>query len=131
MQIKLIRILYNPGANNSENRTKKGIHMETKSLSQLSQELEQVSQLYAEKFNIERDATWFVLKLQEEVGELTQSYLMYSGKARTKGKSPEEILSDFHKEVADVFCQTLLLARFYGIDLEKEIEKKWLFRSKR
>jgi len=58
------------------------VHMETKSLSQLSHELEQASQLYAEKFNIERDATWFVLKLQEEVGELTQSYLMHSGKAR-------------------------------------------------
>ncbi|MBV9231727.1 MAG: pyrophosphatase [Chloroflexi bacterium] len=97
---------------------------------QLSEEVEQVSQRYAEKFNIERDATWFVLKLQEEVGELIQSYLMLSGKARTKGKSAEEIQSEFHKEVADVFCQTLLLARFYGIDLEKEVEKKWLWRNK-
>jgi NTP pyrophosphatase (non-canonical NTP hydrolase) len=92
----------------------------------LSQEVEQVSQRYAEKFNIERDATWFVLKLQEEVGELIQCYLILSGQARTKGKSSEEIRSEFHKEVADVFCHTLLLARFYGIDLEKEIEEKWL-----
>ena len=92
----------------------------------LSEAVERVSQTYAEKFTIERDSTWFVLKLQEEVGELVQSYLMLSGKARTKGKSSEEIQSEFHKEVADVFCQTLLLARFYGIDLEKEIEEKWL-----
>ena len=92
----------------------------------LAKEVEQVSQKYAETFNIERDATWFVLKLQEEVGELIQSYLMLSGKARAKGKSPEEIQSEFNKEVADVFCQTLLLARFYDIDLEKEIEEKWL-----
>lgn len=92
----------------------------------LSEEVEHVSRLYAEKFNIERDATWFVLKLQEEVGELTQSYLMLSGRARAKGKSPEEIKSELSKEVADVFCQTLLLARFYGIDLEKEVEEKWL-----
>ncbi len=93
---------------------------------QLSAEVEHVSQIYAAKFNIERDATWFVLKLQEEVGELIQSYLMLAGKARAKGKSPEEIQSEFHKEVADVFCQTLLLARFYDVDLEKEIEEKWL-----
>ena len=93
---------------------------------QLSEEVEQVSQIYAEKYNIERDATWFVLKLQEEVGELIQSYLMLSGKARTKGKSSEEIQSEFSKEVADVFCQTLLLAKFYDIDVEKEIEEKWL-----
>ncbi len=93
---------------------------------QLATEVEQVSQIYAEKFHIERDATWFVLKLQEEVGELVQSYLMLSGRARTKGKTAEEIQAEFSKEVADVFCQTLLLAKFYDIDLEKEIEEKWL-----
>ena len=84
-------------------------------IQQLSEEVERVSQIYAEKFTIERDSTWFVLKLQEEVGELIQSYLMLSGRARAKGKSAAEIQSDFHKEVADVFCQTLLLARFYAI----------------
>jgi NTP pyrophosphatase (non-canonical NTP hydrolase) len=96
------------------------------SLEHLSEEIEQVSQIYAEKFGIERDATWFLLKLQEEVGELTQSYLMLTGNARAKGKSPTEIQAEFRKEVADVFCHTLLLARFYGIDLEKEVEEKWL-----
>lgn len=95
-------------------------------IKRLSSEVEQISQIYAGKFNIERDATWFVLKLQEEVGELIQCYLMLSGKARAKGKSPEEIQADFNKEVADVLCQTLLLARFYDIDLEREIEEKWL-----
>ncbi|EFH84243.1 pyrophosphatase [Ktedonobacter racemifer] len=95
-------------------------------LEQLSAAVEGVSQTYAERFNIERDTTWFVLKLQEEVGELTQAYLMLSGQARTKGKSPEEIQADFRKELADVFCQTLLLARHYDIDLEHEIEEKWL-----
>ena len=35
---------------------------------QLSAEVEHISRTYAEKFTIERDATWFVLKLQEEVG---------------------------------------------------------------
>ena len=93
---------------------------------QLLEEVEQVSQRYAKTFQIEREATWFLLKLQEEVGELMQSYLMLSGKARRKGKSFEEIQAEFHKEVADVFCQTLVLARFYGIDLEKEVEEKWL-----
>lgn len=98
---------------------------------QLSKEVEQVSQSYAEKFTIERDATWFILKLQEEVGELIQAYLMLAGKARTKGKTPEEMQADFSKEVADVFCQTLLLATFYGIDIEKEVEEKWLLWNKK
>lgn len=93
---------------------------------QLSEAVESVSQIYAETYNIERDAIWFILKLQEEVGELTQSYLMLTGKARVKGKSSEEIHADFYQEVADVFCQVLLLAKFYGVDLEKEIDSKWL-----
>ncbi|HLV97113.1 MAG TPA: pyrophosphatase [Ktedonobacterales bacterium] len=93
---------------------------------QLTEEVERVSQGYAETFQIERDAAWFVLKLQEEIGELTQSYLMLAGQARTKGKSAEEIQSAFRKEVADVFCQTLLLARFFEVDLEKEVAEKWL-----
>src|SRR5258708_1128338 len=92
----------------------------------VSQAVEHVSQIYAEKFGIERDATWFILKLQEEMGELIQSYLMLAGKARSKGKSPEEIRSEFNQEVGDVFCHTLLLARFYDIDLEKVVEEKWL-----
>ncbi|MDQ2884693.1 MAG: pyrophosphatase [Chloroflexota bacterium] len=97
----------------------------------LSEEVEQVSQSYARKYQIERDATWFILKLQEEVGELIQSYLMLAGKARTKGKTRAEMQADFNKEVADVFCQALLLARFYDIDIEKEVEEKWLLWNKK
>ena len=95
-------------------------------LKQLAEQLEQVSQSYAQKWKIERDANWFILKLQEEIGELTQSYLMLAGKARAKGQSAEEIQAEFNEEIADVFCHTLLLARFYAIDLEKEVEGKWL-----
>ena len=29
--------------------------------------------------------SWFILKLQEEVGELTQAHLVRTGQARTKG----------------------------------------------
>ncbi len=92
----------------------------------LSQAVERVSQRYAETFHIERDATWYLLKLQEEVGELIQSYLMLTGQARTKGKSPAALQAEFHKEVADVFCHVLLLATFHGVDLEREVAEKWL-----
>ena len=77
----------------------------------LTKEVDKVSLKYAKTFSIERDANWFVLKLQEELGELIQSYLMMTGKARTKGKSEEEIHEDFEKEIADVFSHVLLLAK--------------------
>ncbi|GCE22418.1 pyrophosphatase [Dictyobacter kobayashii] len=100
-------------------------------VNEIAESVEQVSKIYAEAFNIERDASWFVLKLQEEVGELIQSYLMLTGKARTKGKTTEEIQAEFNAEVADVFCQLLLLARYNGVDLEKEVANKWLSRLKK
>ncbi|QSE80991.1 pyrophosphatase [Rhodococcus koreensis] len=100
-------------------------------LTQLSDEVEHVSQVYAARFGIERDATWFLLKLQEEVGELTQAFLMMTGQAREKGRSPEELDEAFRREVADVFCQTLLLARFHDIDLTSAVNDKWLVWAER
>ena len=92
----------------------------------LSEEVEKISLIYSKKFDIDRDGNWFILKLQEELGELIQSYLMMIKQGRHKGKSPEEIEDNFRKEVADVFSHVLLLAKFYKIDLEKEVEEKWL-----
>ena len=89
----------------------------------LSDEVEKISLIYSEKFDIDRDGNWFVLKLQEEMGELIQSYLMMIKQGRHKGKSPEEIKDNFRKEVADVFSHVLLLSKFYKIDLEKKLRK--------
>ncbi|MER7076577.1 NTP pyrophosphatase, house-cleaning of non-canonical NTPs [Saccharopolyspora kobensis] len=98
-------------------------------LSELTDEVEAVSERYARRLGFERDAAWFLLKLNEEVGELNQAFLMRAGQARTKGKSAEELDRDFRAEVADVVCQALLLARFHGIDLEAAIADKWLARN--
>ena len=95
-------------------------------ISFLIEEVEKVSQGYADRLGITRDPDWFVLKLQEELGELVQSYLMMSGRARKKNKTEDDMRSDFQKELADVFCHTLLLAKYYNVDLEKQIKDKWL-----
>ncbi|SEH00508.1 NTP pyrophosphatase, house-cleaning of non-canonical NTPs [Nonomuraea solani] len=95
-------------------------------LSQLSDEVESISDRYARRLGIERDDTWFLLKLQEEIGELTQAFLMRTGRARTKGHSEEELDVNFRAELADVLCQVVLMARHHGVDLQAEIERKWL-----
>jgi NTP pyrophosphatase (non-canonical NTP hydrolase) len=41
-----------------------------------------VSQRYAKRNGFARTDEWFLLKLQEEVGELTQAYLARSGQGR-------------------------------------------------
>ncbi|MGN9778164.1 pyrophosphatase [Micromonospora sp. H33] len=95
-------------------------------LTQLTDEVEAVSSLYARRHGIERDATWFLLKLQEEVGELTQAFLMRAGQARGKGHSKQQLDESFRSELADVLSQVLLMARHHGVNLQAEVERKWL-----
>ncbi|MEV4075975.1 MazG nucleotide pyrophosphohydrolase domain-containing protein [Nonomuraea fuscirosea] len=95
-------------------------------LRELSDEIEPISARYANAIGVERDDTWFLLKLQEEVGELTQAFLMLTGRARTKGRTEEERDADFRAELADVLCHVVLMARNHGVDLEAEIKRKWL-----
>jgi NTP pyrophosphatase (non-canonical NTP hydrolase) len=76
-------------------------------LRQLSHDVEIISQRYAEYLNFARDDAWFLLKLQEEVCELTQAHLMRTGQARAKGLTPAEIEANFRAEFADVLCGNL------------------------
>ena len=69
----------------------------------VTEKVEKVSEGYAAAFGIDRDATWFMLKLQEEVGELTQSFLRLTGQARTKGKTGGSWPPIFGAAIADVF----------------------------
>ena len=97
-------------------------------LGQLSDDVETISKRYAEHYDFRRDDTWFLLKLQEEIGELTQAFLMRTGQARSKGRTPEELEDNFRAEFADVLCQLLLMARHHGVDVAAEVERKWLYR---
>jgi NTP pyrophosphatase (non-canonical NTP hydrolase) len=100
-------------------------------LRQLTHDVEIISQRYAEHVNFTRDDAWFLLKLQEEVGELTQAYLMRNGQARTKGQTQAEIEANFRAEFADVLCQLLLMANHHGIDVATEVDQKWLHRLRK
>lgn len=95
-------------------------------IDELSQEVESVSAHYAERHSIDRTEDWFLLKLNEEVGELTQAYLARAGQARDKGRTASELEVDFRDELADVLAQVLLIARRFDVDLVHEIERKWL-----
>ncbi len=92
----------------------------------LTNDIEKISKSYAAKYGIKRDSDWFILKLQEELGELIQSYLMATGQARKKGLSEKELMGNLESEVADVFCHILLLAKHFDINLEQVVQDKWL-----
>ncbi|MBE0579292.1 MAG: hypothetical protein IH615_07740 [Devosia sp.] len=66
-----------------------------------------------------------MLKLQEELGELTAEYLRSSGRGRMKGADADAVRVALEDETADVLAMLLLFARNSGIDLEAALERKW------
>lgn len=95
-------------------------------LAALAEQLEEVSAGYAEKFELQRDGDWFMLKLQEELGELTSSYVTLTGRARPRDADADVQRQGFERELADVLAHVLLLARHAGVDPDRAVEEKWL-----
>ncbi|UFS60662.1 pyrophosphohydrolase domain-containing protein [Subtercola endophyticus] len=95
-------------------------------LEEASEAVESVSQVYAAKFGIDRTDVWFLLKLQEELGELTQAFVNLKGMGKDRGQSDADKRTAFADECADVVAHVLLLARNEGVNLEAAIEEKWL-----
>ncbi|MGL1921156.1 MAG: pyrophosphatase [Hyphomicrobiales bacterium] len=96
-------------------------------LPQLAQKFEVASGKYCQANDIERSDDWVLMKLQEEVGELFQAWLMHTGRGRDKGQTPEELKEMLACETADVLGMILIFAATQGVDLNKYIEKKWRF----
>ncbi|CAM3516069.1 MazG nucleotide pyrophosphohydrolase domain-containing protein [Isoptericola cucumis] len=93
-------------------------------LAELTDEVEIISRVYERRFGVPRTDDWLVLKLHEEIGELTQAYLARSGRSRDRGDGAT-VDAAFRAELADVLAQVLLVARRFDVDLEAEIERKW------
>lgn len=97
-------------------------------LSDLIQQFENASATYAAANSVERDDDWFVLKLQEEMGELTQIWNRTTGRGRRKGMTDAELATALADETADLLGHVLLFAHRNGLDLAAAVERKWRFR---
>ncbi|GAA2754267.1 pyrophosphatase [Amnibacterium kyonggiense] len=95
-------------------------------LASLPDRLERISAGYAAREGFARDDDWFLLKLVEELGELTQVQLARTGRGKDRGWDAEEVERRTAEEVADVLGHVLLLARRHGVDVEAAMEAKWL-----
>ena len=93
----------------------------------LAERFEEASLRYAAANGIERDADWYVLKMVEELGELTQLWNRLGGRSRRKGLSEGALRQSLADETADLLGHVLLFARSNGIDLPAAIERKWRF----
>ncbi|KRD49044.1 pyrophosphatase [Ensifer sp. ENS10] len=98
-------------------------------LERLGSQFETASAGYAGAHGIERDPDWFILKMQEELGELTQVWNKLSGRGRRNGKSTDELRSLMADETADLLGHVLLFAHHHKLDLQAAIERKWRFQA--
>jgi Predicted pyrophosphatase len=90
-------------------------------LSDLTASVLRISDIYAREHSIDRDRDWALLKLQEELGELTAEHLRMSGRAR--GAADAGKLGD---EAADVLGMLLIYCQMAGVDIEQAMQRKWL-----
>jgi NTP pyrophosphatase (non-canonical NTP hydrolase) len=97
----------------------------SRSLSELAPLVAEVSDTYAARNGIARNDDWYLLKLQEELGELTAEYLRATGRGRLKGADVPAIRQALEDEAADVLATLLVFAGRHGIDLEAALERKW------
>jgi NTP pyrophosphatase (non-canonical NTP hydrolase) len=97
----------------------------SQTLAELTEKVEQVSSIYAQRCNIRRDDDWFMLKLQEELGELAAEHLRGTGRGRVGERNDAAIRDALENEAADLFAQLLLYCRHNGIDVEAALKRKW------
>ena len=90
-------------------------------LRDLSASVLRISDIYAAEHDIDRDRDWALLKLQEELGELTAEHLRLTGRAR--GAPDRQALGD---EAADVLGMLLIYCARAGVDLDQAMQRKWL-----
>lgn len=90
-------------------------------LKALQADVLRISDRYAAEHNINRDRDWALLKLQEELGELTAEHLRLSSRAR--GQADASKLAD---EAADVLGMLLIYCASAGVDLDAAMRRKWL-----
>lgn len=88
--------------------------------------LETVSAGYAEVYAVDRTPDWMLVKLMEELGELSQAWLVASGQGRDRNLSQQQQQDAVAAECADVVAMSLLAARRMGVDVEAALTDKWL-----
>jgi NTP pyrophosphatase (non-canonical NTP hydrolase) len=94
-------------------------------LKEMALHCEKAWKQYAEKFQIQRDDVFYLLKMQEELGELTRAFLELRGSEKKRKSTPEELKKKFSEDIAVLVGNALILAHHFEIDLEATIKTKF------
>lgn len=80
--------------------------------------------------NIKVTDDYLLLKLTEEIGEFTQSFLIHKKRCRpAKYLSTQKSKKELSKELSDVLGLVFVIAEELKIDVEEALVKKWITRE--
>jgi NTP pyrophosphatase (non-canonical NTP hydrolase) len=97
---------------------------------ELQEKILEVEMSYGEKYGITIDEEYALLKLYEEMGELSQAVLISRKKCRPEKYPGDAVAKEkLAEEMADVLGLLITNAKLLGVDLDAAIEKKWLSRA--
>jgi NTP pyrophosphatase (non-canonical NTP hydrolase) len=96
---------------------------------ELQEKIFAVERAYGKKFGIEIDEDYTLLKLYEEMGELSQALLINRKKCRPEKYPGAQVAKEkLAEEMADVLGLLVTNAKLLNIDIEEALQKKWLSR---
>ena len=96
-------------------------------LSEAAEYCERGWNAYAKAHRIDRDDVFYLLKLQEELGELSRRFLELR-KQESVGEAGR-LREKFAGDCASVVGNALILARHFAVDLEPHIRSKFAVRD--
>ena len=82
-------------------------------------------QSFALKHGIHRPDEFYLLKLQEELGELTRSYMELKGMEKSKHNDDLAKIQQFHGDCASVIGNALIMGLHFKVDLVEKIQEKF------
>jgi NTP pyrophosphatase (non-canonical NTP hydrolase) len=94
-------------------------------IKELTEKISGICDIYVKKYEIDQNQDWLLLKIQEELGELSSAYLKLTKRGRVGVKTRVELENNLQEEIADVLAFILLFSRAHGIDPEQAIKNKW------
>ena len=99
-------------------------------LKQLQEQITKIFLSNLERDKIEISDDYLMLKINEELGEFVQSYIIHKKKCRPeKFLSPDESKKEKAKELSEVIGLALVISTKFNIDLEEALIKKWITRE--
>ena len=94
---------------------------------ELQEKIYQNALNYGERFNVEIDEDFALLKLYEEAGELAQAVLIHNKKSRPEKHIDRDASKQrVAEELADVMGMAIVIAKVMNIDILEALNHKWL-----